>query len=64
MFGRIPRDVRAAVEDATRAASIHNSQPWIFVYRGESIDLWLDVGRAPHVVDPSGRWAVQSAGPR
>jgi nitroreductase len=62
MFGRIPRDVRAAVEDATRAASIHNSQPWIFVYRGESIDLWLDVGRAPHVVDPSGRWAVQSAG--
>lgn len=62
MFGRIPRDVRAAVGDAIRAASIHNSQPWIFVHRGEGIDLWLDVGRAPHVVDPSGRWAVQSVG--
>ena len=62
MFGRIPRTVRAAVDDATRAASIHNSQPWMFVYRGDAIDLWLDIGRAPHVVDPSGRWAVQSAG--
>jgi len=62
MFGRIPRIVRAAVDDATRAASIHNSQPWLFVYRGEAIDLWLDIGRAPHVVDPSGRWALQSAG--
>ncbi len=62
MFGHIPRNVRAAVDDATRAASIHNSQPWIFVYRGDAIDVWLDVGRAPHVVDPSGRWALQSAG--
>jgi hypothetical protein len=62
MFGHIPRNVRAAVNDATRAASIHNSQPWMFVYRGGAIDLWLDIGRAPHVVDPSGRWAVQSAG--
>lgn len=62
MFGRIPRNVRAAVDDATRAASIHNSQPWMFVYRGDAIDFWLDIGRAPHVVDPSGRWALQSAG--
>lgn len=62
MFGRLPRDVRAAVDAATRAASIHNSQPWIFVFHDDSIDLWLDVGRAPHVVDPSGRWAVQSVG--
>ncbi len=62
MFGRIPRPVRAAVDDATRAASIHNSQPWIFVYHDNSIDLWLDGGRAPHVVDPSGRWALESVG--
>ena len=62
MFGHIPRNVRAAVDDATRAASIHNSQPWLFVYREDAIDLWLDSGRSPHVVDPSGRWAVQSAG--
>ncbi|WP_395725184.1 Acg family FMN-binding oxidoreductase [Nakamurella sp.] len=62
MFGHIPRNVRAAVDDATRAASIHNSQPWIFVFRGDAIDLWLDIGRAPHVVDPAGRWALQSAG--
>ncbi|HEY5882538.1 MAG TPA: hypothetical protein VIU11_26755 [Nakamurella sp.] len=62
MFGRIPRGVRAAVDDATRAASIHNSQPWMFVFHGDSIDLWLDVGRVPHVVDPSGRWALQSVG--
>ncbi len=62
MFGRIPHAVRAAVDDATRAASIHNSQPWLFVFRHDAIDLWLDIGRAPHVVDPSGRWAVQSAG--
>jgi len=62
MVGRIPRGVSAAVDDATRAASIHNSQPWIFVFNGDSIHLWLDVGRAPHVVDPSGRWALESAG--
>lgn len=62
MFGRIPRGVRAAVDDATRAASIHNSQPWMFVFHGDSVAVWLDLGRAPHVVDPSGRWAVQSVG--
>lgn len=62
MFGHIPRSIRAAVDDATRAASIHNSQPWMFVYRGDAVDLWLDIGRAPHVVDPLGRWALQSAG--
>jgi hypothetical protein len=62
MFGHIPRSIRAAVDDATRAASIHNSQPWMFVHRGDAVDLWLDVARAPHVVDPLGRWALQSAG--
>lgn len=62
MFGHIPRSVRAAVDDATRAASIHNSQPWMFVHHRDALDLWLDIGRAPHVVDPLGRWALQSAG--
>jgi nitroreductase len=52
----------AAVEDATRAASLHNSQPWRFVVSPDRVQVWLDLGHRPTIVDPQGRWALLSVG--
>lgn len=58
----IAKRVRASIADATRAMSIHNSQPWRFVAHTGTIEVWLDPTVGPRIVDPDGRWAVQSVG--
>jgi nitroreductase len=51
-----PQSFEAVVEAATRAPSMHNSQPWRFRLRHSEIDLLLDPDRRLPVSDPSG-WA-------
>jgi hypothetical protein len=45
------RFVRAAV----LAANGHNTQPWLFVVRGDRIDLFADATRGEGALDPLGR---------
>ncbi|HCX85606.1 MAG TPA: nitroreductase, partial [Micrococcales bacterium] len=46
----------SAIEDATYASSIHNSQPWRFTVLGDAVAVSLDPDATPRTVDPSGRW--------
>jgi len=50
------------VTAATRAPSIHNTQPWRFVVSPGGIELHLDRDRILTVVDPTGREATLSCG--
>jgi nitroreductase len=54
--------LRAIVEQAARAPSIHNTQPWRFVARGDVLELWTDPSRGLSVLDPSGRARHLSCG--
>lgn len=54
--------VRDVVAQAARAPSIHNTQPWRFVSRGDTIELWTDPSRGLAVLDPSGRARHLSCG--
>lgn len=49
------RSVREIVAAATRAPSVHNTQPWRFVASGQRVQLWADRTRALPVLDPDGR---------
>lgn len=51
-----------AIEDATHASSIHNSQPWRFEILGDAVAVSLDPDATPRTVDPAGRWALASIG--
>jgi len=54
---------RARVVDlATRAPSIHNTQPWRFRWDGDVLDVYADRTRALPVLDPSGRQLHISCG--
>jgi nitroreductase len=53
---------RDIVEQATRAPSIHNTQPWRFVTHGDTIELWTDPSRGLPVLDPTGRGRHISCG--
>jgi nitroreductase len=48
-------ELRAAVEAATLAPSLHNSQPWAFAIDPHGVDVYADRSRNPDVVDPTGR---------
>ena len=50
------------VEQATRAPSIHNTQPWRFVASGDVLELWTDPTRGLAVLDPNGRARHLSCG--
>jgi len=54
---------RNIVEQATRAPSIHNTQPWRFAIHADTIELWTDPARGLKVLDPTGkgrqRWVVR-----
>ncbi len=50
------------VAAATRAPSIHNTQPWRFTATPERLDVHLDPDRALPVLDPSGRQQVIRCG--
>ncbi|MGY1726499.1 Acg family FMN-binding oxidoreductase [Geodermatophilus sp. SYSU D01062] len=50
------------VEAATRAPSIHNTQPWRFTASGDRLEVRTDPARALPALDPSGRQRVVSCG--
>jgi nitroreductase len=52
----------ALVAEATRAPSLHNSQPWRFRHTGDAIELLVDPDRTLPVSDPTGRGARVSCG--
>ena len=54
--------LRDVVEQAGRAPSIHNTQPWRFVARGDTLELWTEPGRGLEVLDPTGRARHLSCG--
>ncbi|PPK65696.1 nitroreductase [Actinokineospora auranticolor] len=54
--------IHRALAAATRAPSVHNSQPWRFARRGRVIEVWLDRDRVLAVVDPHGHEARLSCG--
>lgn len=51
-----------ALEAATRAPSVHNTQPWRFVMTPPHVELHLDRERMLAVADPDGREARLSCG--
>ncbi|MFP5219146.1 MAG: Acg family FMN-binding oxidoreductase [Actinomycetes bacterium] len=55
-------EVRAVVELAGLAPSLHNSQPWHFTWDGEALALREDASRAVPVLDGSGRERLVSCG--
>jgi nitroreductase len=50
------------VAAATRAPSIHNTQPWRFEAGADRLDIYLDPDRALTVLDPTRRQQVISCG--
>jgi nitroreductase len=58
----IARAAHAAVEAATWAPSLHNTQPWSFALSGDEISLRADPDRKLRVADPYGREMLISCG--
>ncbi|MFB9953694.1 hypothetical protein [Cellulomonas denverensis] len=56
------RRATLAVRDATRAASVHNSQPWRFVVAPGRVELHAAGGDRPRLIDPDDRWWLASLG--
>ncbi len=56
------RTVRSAVELATRAPSVHNSQPWRWRIGDRTVHLYADVQRWLPVTDADGRDLLVSLG--
>jgi hypothetical protein len=56
------RLARQVVELATRAPSVHNTQPWRFVAGWAELDLYADRTRQLTVLDPTGRQLTISCG--
>jgi hypothetical protein len=56
------QDWAQIVAAATRAPSIHNTQPWRFVAGPDRLDVYLDTERALPVLDPTGRQQIISCG--
>jgi nitroreductase len=56
------RDWARVVTSATRAPSIHNTQPWRFVAGPDRLDVFFDPARALPAVDPTARQQVISCG--
>jgi hypothetical protein len=56
------QDWAQIVAAATRAPSIHNTQPWRFVAAPDRLDVYLDTERALPVLDPTGRQQIISCG--
>lgn len=56
------QDWAPLVEAATRAPSIHNTQPWTFSWSPDRVEVFLDRARSLPAVDPTGRQQVVSCG--
>ena len=48
----LARSLRRAAIRATLAPSVHNTQPWRFVVRGDGLDMLADWSRRLTVLDP------------
>ena len=57
-----PEELRRIVELASRAPSIHNTQPWRWQRTDEGVELHADWSRQLHLTDPMGRNLVISCG--
>jgi len=55
-------EVERAVVFAVRAPSIHNTQPWRWVYRPGVLELYADRSRQLPALDPDGRSLLLSCG--
>jgi nitroreductase len=55
-------DVERAVSLAVRAPSIHNTQPWRWVFRFGVLELYADRSRQLRALDPDGRSLLLSCG--
>ena len=55
-------DVHAAIAAASRAPSVHNTQPWQFTWDGSAFELTADTSRGLGAVDPDGRELLMSCG--
>ena len=55
-------EVRWAIDQAARAPSIHNTQPWRFRWDGRAFELHADTQRGLSAADPQGRELVLSCG--
>ncbi|WP_067537069.1 Acg family FMN-binding oxidoreductase [Nocardia crassostreae] len=64
MSGRQPdhQTIRAALESAIRAPSVHNTQPWRWRLADTTVHLHADTGRQLPHVDPDGRELLLSCG--
>jgi nitroreductase len=56
------QDWERVVAAATRAPSIHNTQPWRFVAAADRLEVFFDPQRALPVLDPTARQQVISCG--
>ncbi|HVE30297.1 MAG TPA: NAD(P)H nitroreductase [Mycobacteriales bacterium] len=55
-------EVERAVSFGVRAPSIHNTQPWRWVYRPGVLELYADQSRQLPALDPDGRSVLLSCG--
>ena len=57
-----PAEFAYLAATAARAPSLHNSQPWQFRFRRDSIELYADPARNLQQADPLGREMLISCG--
>lgn len=62
MTGTPEEQLRFLVNYAILAPSSHNSQPWLFRIKGDTLDLYADRERSLRATDPSDRELVISCG--
>lgn len=55
-------DIRVVAESAGLAPSVHNTQPWRFVGRGSTIEVYAEAARRLAYLDPEGRQLAISCG--
>jgi len=55
-------EASAIVSLASRAPSVHNSQPWSFRVRDDVLEVLADTSRQLHLLDPQGREMLISCG--
>ncbi len=59
---QLTKALRRAAVRATRAPSVHNTQPWRVVLDGDSMQIHVDPSRELQVLDPRGSRAMVSCG--
>jgi hypothetical protein len=62
MNSRVSTALRRAAVRATRAPSVHNTQPWRLVLNGDTLEIHADWSRQLRVLDPRGRQLLLSCG--